>query len=215
MAAARGKLVSIEGIDAAGKTTQAALLRQALGKCGISVHIYHFPDVSTAIGGLLRKVLTGEMTVPLHALFSLFCANRLESKASIQSSKSFVDVVVLDRYSESEYAYGAAHGLPSAWLRCLESQMPAADLVVILDIDVREAAERLKNARGADRVDTFEKNLDLLDRARVAYLSLAVNPPVPGQRWEVVDASPGVQVVHSVVLAHVTSLLGKPTATSP
>lgn len=206
MSCDRGKLISLEGIDGSGKTTQATLLCKFLESSSFSVKSYHFPDTSLETGKILKSTISKGVDLPHPALFALFSVNRLERKHSIETSCRAGDIIVLDRYCESEYAYGLAHGLPYDWLLCLESQMPPADLVIILDVDAKGAARRKKSRISCD---TFETRLDLQERVRLNYLSLSADPPIAGQRWEVVDASQEIRPVHLTIVDFVSELLGE------
>lgn len=190
-------LVSLEGIDMAGKTTQAQLLCNALRREGYSVASFKFPDGDTFVGKLLLDALAGKISIPFYALFVLFTVNRLERKESIETAKASNAFVVFDRYSESEYAYGGAKGLPRDWLLELESQVPPADLVVVLDIDPYEAFQR---ARSLSQFDLFEKDLDFLMIVRRNYLDLAGCPPRDGQRWLVIDGTQTPDAIHKAIL---------------
>lgn len=199
-----GLLISVEGIDFAGKTSQIDLLKEAFISQGYNVTSFKFPAYSTDIGHIIWKVLNDGLYIPSVALLPLFAANRLEHKANILNSLTGNDLVLLDRYSESLYAYGSAMGLPATWLRSLESMMPAADLVVVLDISSKLATER---AFFAGRSDSFERDIDLLDSARQAYLELVDSPPVDGQKWVSIDSSRSMKSVHKILYNEIDSFL--------
>lgn len=199
-----GKLISVEGIDYAGKTTQVSLLRQALENQLHSVFAFKFPDDRTEVGRLLKRVLRGTASMPVHAVFALFAVNRLERNPAIQAARLSHRAVLFDRYSESEYAYGGASGLPQHWLMALEQQVPPADLVIVLDIDPLLALRRAAPGAG---LDTFEQDVGFLLKVRQEYLRLACRPPRRGQRWEVIDGGGTIQEVHKTLTKQVMEVL--------
>jgi len=191
-----GKLVSIEGINYAGKTTQVGLMKKFLEQEGHGVSLFKFPNYRTEVGKLLQKIMYKKKTMPLHSTFALFSVNRLEDKHAIEESRMSKDVVLFDRYSESEYAYGGARGLPKSWLFALESQMPPADIVFVLDIDPQQALHR---ARLHDEKDAFERDLDFLRKVRQLYIELSSSPPCPNQQWIVIDAEQTIEGVNRII----------------
>ena len=203
-----GKAVALEGIDFAGKTTQAGRLRSWLESTGKRVASFNFPDRTTRIGALLDAALERKLQLTPAALFMLFAANRLERQAEILTALESCDIVIFDRYSESEYAYGTARSLPKSWLVGLEALAYPADLVVVLDVDPNKVGDRMM-ARG--RLDVFEEDRAFIGRVRTAYVDLVADPPRPGQVWERIDGLKGVEEVHAMVRALVSRhlLVGK------
>lgn len=199
------RLFSIEGIDFAGKTTQVELLRKALELIGYEVSTFKFPEEQTETGRLLRDVLASGKRIPPHALFALFAANRLEFKEAIEQARLEQRVVLLDRYSESEYAYGQASGLPFQWLFGIESPMPQADLVIILDLDPVIASNR---ARFRGQRDTFEVDTNFQRLVRAHYLELARSPPYQHQEWAVLEADNTPEGLTALILDMVLESLG-------
>ena len=196
--------MSIEGINRAGKTTQSNLLCRILRNQGYPVRLFKFPNYETKVGELIRNTLYKHRDMNSRLLSALFSANRLESRDDILKCLSSGEVAVSDRYADSEYAYGVAQGLPRQWLLALESQMPCADLVILLDMDPSLALTRI----GPDKKsDIFEENPGLLSRVRQCYLDLANKPPRPGQRWEIIDAKQDTGTVHEIVVAKVLEVL--------
>jgi dTMP kinase len=181
---APGKLIVFEGIDFAGKTTQITAVQKILRRQGISSEKFRFPERQTPIGRLISRVLRGKVYIPDASLFALFSANRLEMREHLLRALRENEVVLCDRYCGSEHAYGGAKGLEASWLRALESLMPPADLIFLLDIDARAASQRSR--RGVVR-DTFEVNEKFLDLVRSRYLRLAKNSE--DEQWILLDAT--------------------------
>jgi dTMP kinase len=188
--------VGIEGIDAAGKRTQTALLARALRASGLGVGILAFPDYSTPVGKEIETFLSGRRDYTPRVRHILFAANRWEKHDEIERQLSSNDVLIVDRYSESNLAYGVASGLPLKWLVNLEEGLPKTDIVFVLDASPSSLFGRRK---GRDR---YESDVSLQQKARESYLSLAKQ-----FGWRVINASQSIDKTHNLLLGTLTSLL--------
>src|SRR6202022_1677415 len=115
----------------------------------------------------------------------LYAANRYEWKERIVDLTRKGNTVILNRYSESNLAYGVANGLSLSWLEQVESLMPKSDRVFYLKVPPEVSAKRK-----GDR-DRFEADLSFLKRVSEVYDALAE----PG-RWFTVDATRSIELVH-------------------
>lgn len=175
--------IAIEGIDAVGKRTQSTLLRAWLGRKGLTSATLSFPDYHTEIGKEIRRFFDEQVNYPPEAIHMLLAANRWEEKRQIQSIISTNDVVIVNRYTGSNLAYGISNGLDLEWLMNLEVGLPQPDLTFVLDDAPTSVSSR--RVRNKDR---YERNIVLQTKARGAYLRLA-------QRfgWKVINASLGIE----------------------
>jgi dTMP kinase len=199
----KAPLIVIEGIDFAGKTTQTRLLAAVLQERGRETVTFHYPSQDTELGRLIARVLEREISIPDDALFALFAANRLESGGEIEEARSRGAVVICDRYTPSEYAYGEAKGLPPVWLHNLESRMPEADLSLLLDIS---AADAVRRSSGRKR-DMFESDPAFLELVRRNYLRQAGSNEPGAARWALIDADADKHIVTDQILGKVLSIL--------
>lgn len=193
----RGLLVALEGIDAVGKRTQSSLLGSWLRSRGITSKTLSFPDYGTAIGREIRGFLHGGRTYSAEVGHMLYAVNRWEKKGEIEALLAASDVLIVNRYSASNLAYGVANGLKLDWLANLETGLPSADLVLVLD-----APPSILSSRRGSNKDRYERNLDLQERVRKVYLELAEE-----FKWVVVDATQGIQNTHLVLVAEVKEVL--------
>lgn len=193
----RGVLISIEGLDAVGKHTQASLLASWLDSRGHTVGTVSFPDYSTSLGAEIRSFLSGDVGYPAEVRHILFAANRWEKKQELELILSKTDFVIVNRYSESNLAYGVANGLKLEWLMNLEDGLPKSDMTVVLDAP----AVRLLSRRTRTK-DEYERNAGLQERTRSAYLKLAHD-----FGWKVVDATGGIQATSRLLIATITESL--------
>jgi dTMP kinase len=183
----KGKIIVFEGIDKAGKTTQAKLLEKKLGsKCAR----IDFPDYSTPVGKEIKQFLDGKRNYPDEVKMMLLSANRWEKKGEIEKMVSKGTTVIMNRYYQSNLVYGISKGLKLDWLLSLDNGLPKADLVIVIDIHPKTLVSRSKNV-----VDTFEKDLELIRRVKKNYRILANK-----FNWRIVEGEKPVDEVQSQVL---------------
>ncbi|MFN3974062.1 MAG: dTMP kinase [Dehalococcoidia bacterium] len=184
-----GRLITFEGIEGAGKTTQARLLVRRLQRKGIPTLLIREPG-GTPLGERLRRLLKdARLTLAPEAEALLFLASRAQVLHQVVApALGRGQWVVADRWADSTLAYqGYGRGLPLEALRA-GNRMAAGGLThphltVLLDIPPEEALRRRKPSPN----DRFEAaGLDFLRRVREGYLALAREEP---ERWLVVDAN--------------------------
>lgn len=163
----RGALITFEGTDKSGKTTQSHKLMEYLVSQSISAERLSFPDRTTPIGQLIDRILKKEVVVTnKSSLYLLFTANRHELQHKmVQALYSGVTLVV-DRYLYSGIAYGVANGLRPSWCKFQEKSFLWPDLVIYLDCDGERAAER-----SAFGTELFER-ADFQAKVRKNFLQL-------------------------------------------
>jgi len=185
----KGYLLAIEGIDAIGKNTHTALLSDWLVARGIRTARMSFPDYGTPIGAEIKSFLSGRRDYPVEVQHMLFAANRWERLDAIQSHLREGEVLIIDRYTPSNMAYGSANGLDVAWLANLERGLPRADLVLVLDAP----PSALRSRRSSK--DSYEKSSKLQSKAQKAYRELS-----PKKGWKVINADGPIAQVQEAVL---------------
>jgi dTMP kinase len=195
--------VTLEGIDRSGKTTQAALLTEALGP---ETLLLREPG-GTPAGERIRVLLKDPATdLDPRAELLLFCAARAELCARlVRPALDQGHHVVCDRFVDSTVAYqGAARGLGTELVESLNEIAIAGclpDVTVLLRIDPERAEARGQQrlaAGGADGSDRFEGEGPGFQRlVAAAYDDLAARHP---QRIAVVDAEGSVAEVHARVM---------------
>jgi dTMP kinase len=200
-----GYIVAIEGIDAVGKHTHSLLLSKWLRKKGVDTTHMSFPDYGTPIGKEIKAFLSGRRAYPTELQHLLFAANRWEKLDDINSRLLGGEAIIVNRYTESNLAYGTANGLDAVWLANLEKGLPRADLVILLDATPRSLSSR----RPGSSKDVYEKSSTLQGKAQKAYRELARN-----RRWCLIDADGPVRDVHSSVVKTVREALERDRGTS-
>ncbi len=185
-----GRIISIEGVDAVGKSTQSLRLQTWFKRKGVKVTSLSFPDYETPIGREIRAFLAGRRGFQAEVRHMLFAANRWEKLEGITKSQTENEVVIVNRYTESNLVYGAANGLRLEWLAALEEGIPKSDLVVVLD-----APSTGLTSRRPGRKDSYEKDHELQLRVQSLYRELA-----PKFGWMIVDGSRSVKGVHDSIV---------------
>ena len=202
--------IVLEGIDGAGKSTQAKLLKLWFEEKGYEVVLTKEPT-DTAFGKLIRRlVLTGGKEgiidgakISHEAEALLFAADRAEHvdkliKPSLDAGK----IVISDRYFYSSLAYQWARGLDLEWLIDLNRFAIRPDLVILLDLPVKESMKRL---RSRSIKSEFDKIYELQRKVRENYLKLAER----FREIKIVNALDDVDSVHRQIVALVEALLEK------
>lgn len=185
----RGIFITLEGADGCGKSTQAALLADALAAAGREVVRLREPGrtpISEKIRAILLDPANAEMSPECELL--LYEASRAQlTRQVIEPALARGAVVLCDRYYDSTYAYQAGgRGLDEALVRqsnALGSCGVVPDRTLVLDLDPAVAYARATSG-GADRLES--EGFAFQERVRAAYLRLADAEP---SRVRLVDAT--------------------------
>ncbi len=190
--AARGRFITLEGGEGAGKSVQAKRLAEKLKSLGLEVVRTREPGGSPDAEALREAILSGfaaQFGPEGEAL--LFAAARLDHlDKTILPALERGAWVVCDRFADSTRAYqGAAGKLPPGYIARLEQVVVGPnrpDLTLVLDISAEEGLERASERRGKGGADRFEgEGLAFHETLRRAFLDIAEAEP---QRCAVVDA---------------------------
>lgn len=201
---ARGKFITFEGVDGAGKSTHIAAFADALRARGLQVVTTREPG-GTPLGEKLRELLLHE-TMHLETEALLMFASRREHIAQvIAPALQRGDWVISDRFTDASFAYqGGGRQLSPAKLEALEQWVHAdlqPDLTLLFDVPLAVARERLNRSRDPDK---FEREQDaFFTRVRDAYLQRAARFP---QRMRVIDSTRPLAEVSSELAALVATL---------
>ncbi len=164
-----GLFIVIEGIDGTGKSTQAKRLGEWLASQGREVVLSREPTAGPWGKKVRESAATGRLS-PEEELQYFLNDRRQHVEELIAPSLAAGKVVILDRYYFSTMAYQGARGFDPAEIRRKNEEFaPVPDLLLIMDLDVDSALERI-GARG-DTANEFEKR-ENLERCREIFLSL-------------------------------------------
>jgi len=190
----RGRFITFEGIDGAGKSSQIETTVAVLRAQGRQVLATREPG-GTSLGEKLRALLLHqEMHLETEALL-MFAARREHLAQAIEPALGRGDWVICDRFSDATYAYQCGgRGLDPAKFAQLEQWVHAhlqPDLTLLFDLPAGIAGRRMA-AQARDR-DRFEhERVDFHERVRQAYLDRAAAAP---QRIRIIDADQAPEVI--------------------
>lgn len=185
--AGRGKFITFEGIDGAGKSTHIAAAVDLCRAQGRTVVATREPG-GTPLGEKLRELLLHEpMHLETEALL-MFAARREHLAQLIEPALARGDWVICDRFTDASFAYqGGGRGLARERLAALERWVQGdlqPDLTFLFDLAPALASQRIAaQRRDLDRFE--EERADFHARVRQAYLERAAQAP---QRIVVIDA---------------------------
>lgn len=209
-------LVSIEGIDGSGKGTLASALVDALEKSGSAASLMSFPQYgmnpfADEIGRYLNHGLDLHGNDAVRYAAMLYASDRAAARGLIEQRLADGEIVVCDRYVESNLAHQVAR-VPVEqsvalrdWIVEIEYwgfKMPRPELTFLLDLDVSTARRRVRDKKRRQYTelleDAHESDTAYLERTRSQYLALASEDPF---RWSVVDVvGGGLQMSPAAVL---------------
>lgn len=187
----RGKLITLEGIEGVGKSTQLEFMREVLQTLGIPHVVITRETGGTPIAEAIRHVLLSHHEEPMSSdaeLLLTFASRAQHIFTLINPSLERGEWVICDRYVDATYAYqGAGRGLSFDRIEMLDKWIChdcEPNLTLLFDAPVPLALSRIKNRSKADRFETEEAGF--FQRIRDYYLARAKTFP---NRFRLVDAS--------------------------
>lgn len=195
----RGKFITVEGVDGAGKSTQFEVIAQELERRGINFVTTREPGGPQS-AEKLRSLLLSEPMTPKCELLLMFAARQENLAKIIRPALEAGKWVLCDRFTDSSIAYqGYGRGRPIEDIEMLANFVHPdlrPDRTVLFDVPTDVAEARLTR-----QLDRFEKeDRAFHERVREGYLALAAKEP---QRFAVIDASGTPEEVSRKVLEEV------------
>ncbi len=183
----QGVLIVFEGIDGAGKTTQAEILLNTLKKLGYEVVYYREPSQGRWGREIKRKAKFTDSLTPEEEL-TLFQKDREENvRKNLKPAIDKKKVIILDRYYYSTIAYQGAKGIDPESIRLRNEEFVVKpDLVFIMDVDAGQGLERIADRGKKDML--FERE-DYLVKVRQLFKSLQ------GENIHHIDAAQPVEQI--------------------
>lgn len=195
----RGRLITLEGGEGSGKSTQARHVRDWLQARGREVVLTREPG-GTPLAEAVRELVLRRWDEDMSAateLLLMFAARAAHVHALIEPALARGADVVCDRFVDSSYAYQGARGIDSSHLQALEAlAVPGLtpDLTLLLDLPVEQGLARAQ-ARGAG--NRFEDEaLAYMRRVREIFLARAARAP---GRYVVIDAAASAGSVSAAI----------------
>lgn len=198
----KGKFITIEGLDGAGKTTQIQLMKEFLERNGHRVLVTREPG-GTSIGEKIRQIVLDqenqEMSYVTEAL--LYAASRGQLvKQVIVPALERGETVICDRYVDSSLVYqgwGRSLGIEAVKaINDFATQGLEPDLTLFFDLSPEEGLKRVASRGKGDRLD--QEKVDFHHRVYEAYHQLVKKYP---QRIQVIRADGDIQSIQLQVEA--------------
>jgi dTMP kinase len=210
------KLITFEGIEGSGKSTQMRLIAQYLIEKHVPLLITQEPsgtDIGRKIGGILFNRGHYYMCAETEAF--LFCAARAQHvRELIIPALNQDNVVLCDRFSDATYAYqGAARGLNSEFIRVINEYSSMGlkpNLTLLFDLPVEiglhRALERDNRLKDSSFSDRFEReNLNFHNKVREGYLNILKKEP---ERFRLIDATDDIDKIQEEVRQYIMDFIG-------
>ena len=196
-------LITFEGIDGSGKSTQARMLEEHLRSEGRSVRLVREPGGPPLAERIRPLLLSHDVEISPFAELLLFSAARAQLvRETILPALNAGSVVICDRFYDSTTAYqGAGRGLADpAWLDEFHKHVTdglTPDRTYLIDVSVAVASGR-RSGRDEDEADRMESGGEnFFERVRAAYLHIAEREPA---RVLVLDGTLPVDVLHTMIV---------------
>lgn len=202
----QGLLITLEGLDGTGKSTQQQALAEFLQHQGFTCLCTREPG-GTDLGKHLRHLLLHSQDLDPITELLLYAADRAEHVAQvIRPALNSGTMVICDRFIDSTLAYqGYGRNLPQDWIRNLNhmaTQGLRPDLTLWLDLPLELALTRIQDNRQQDRIEQAEKTFH--ERVLTGFQSLAQAEP---DRIYRIDASGSPTQVKERIQDHVKTYL--------
>lgn len=205
----KGIFIVFEGIDGAGKSTQAKLLAEALEREGKQVYITAEPTPLPS-GKALREVLGGKVKKTPCEIAIMFAEDRVahnkDSEIGIEKLLADGVYIICDRYYYSSLAYQGSQ-CDYEWVRSLNTRCPEIrhpDLCIFLDLTPEESMKRIMSAN-RDATEIYETE-EILATVRNTFMKV-LDDMKTEDKIEVIDASRDIDTIASDILAAVRSVL--------
>ncbi len=170
----RGRFITFEGIDGAGKSTQLRFVETLLRGRGVDVVLTREPG-GTPVGEALRELILHRAMQPRTETLLMFAARSEHVATVIEPALASGRWVLCDRFTDATYAYqSGGRGLPPADIAALERWVHAdlqPDLTLLFDLEPEIAASRLARAQRSDRFEREQRQF--FARVRASYRARA------------------------------------------
>ena len=204
----QGKLITVEGVEGVGKSTNIEFIAQHLRSAGIKVISTREPGGTPLAEDMRQLLLTprDETVCDTAELLLMFAARAQHLNEVIKPALQRGDWVLCDRFTDATYAYqGGGREMGFDTIAKLE-QLVQGDLrphcTVLLDAPVEVGMARAKKRGALDRFE--QEKMDFFERVRQAYLQLAQQH---GQRFLVIDAAQQLPAVQADITKGLAALL--------
>ena len=204
----KGRFITLEGGEGAGKTTNLEWLKTGLENAGITVTVTREPG-GTPLAESIRNVLLSPTDEPMCSdteLLLVYAARAQHLEEKIRPALARGEWVLCDRFSDATRAYqGAGRGLPQETINKLDALIvrdTQPDMTLLFDIPVEVGMARAGKRAALDRIE--QEETAFFERIRSCYLALAEQEP---QRFRVLQADDSIDNVQAQLAVYLREML--------
>ena len=204
----RGKFITLEGGEGAGKSSNIPFIETYLRERGINLLMTREPG-GTPLSERIRTILLDKQEQHMTSdteLLLMFAARAQHLEQVIQPALANGQWVICDRFTDATYAYqGGGRGIANARIAILEQWVQGdfrPDKTLIFDLPVTTGLARAGQRSSPDRFE--QEDLSFFERVRDAYLQRAQAAPT---RYAIIDAAPDLKTVQRQIATILDSLL--------
>jgi dTMP kinase len=206
----RGRFITLEGIEGAGKSTATQFVCARLRRAGVSVLATREPG-GTALAERVRQIVLErgtETVTPMTETLLMFAARALHVTNVIRPALERGEWVVCDRFTDATRAYqGSARGVDAGLIGQLAQAVHGdltPDCTLLLDLPVPTGLARAR-ARAGSGADRFEaETVSFFEKVRAGYLAIAAAEPA---RVRIIDAAAPLAAVEAEIAATLAALI--------
>lgn len=192
----KGKFITIDGVEGAGKSTQIAFIKKYLQKNGIDVILTREPG-GTLLGEGIRNLLLDNKFHSMNSDTELLLMFAARNEHIYNKILPFLEKgiwVLSDRFTDASFAYqGGGRKLALDRIEIIEKWVQKkfqADLTIILDLNVNKGLKRITKRSEKDRIE--KEDIDFFNRVRKVFLDRVKKYP---NRIKLVDSSKSIPVI--------------------
>jgi len=196
----KGKFITVEGGEGAGKSSNLSYIQSRLEEAGIEVLFTREPG-GTDLGEDIRELLLGHKHTGMAddtELLMMFASRAEHLNRKIMPALEAGTWVLCDRFTDATYAYqGGGRDISFDRIAMLENWVQGElrpDMTLLLDLPVETGLERARNRSEPDRFES--EKIEFFERVRAAYLKIASQEPA---RVKVIDASKPLDQVQAQI----------------
>lgn len=193
----RGKFITLEGVDGAGKSTHIPFILSLLEARGNEVVSTREPG-GTPLGERLRELLLQNPMHPETETLLMFAARREHIAQVIQPALERGAWVLCDRFTDATFAYQCGgRGVSADKIGVLEHWVQDGlqpDVTLLFDVPVEVSTKRLAGARSPDKFE--RETADFFSRIRETYLARAAQNP---QRYRIINANRSIEDIQKTL----------------
>ena len=199
----KGFLISVEGIDGAGKRTLTSFIKKYIESQKLNAIQFEYPDYSSIWGKIIDNYLHNKIEISINEQFFLYFIDILKDQAKLIQLLNTDTCIILDRYFSSTVAFQCAKNFnyqkALAIIETMDIILP--DLTIFIQIPPEIALQRKYNQKGF--IDRHEKDIELLTNVDCIYEKM-MNEKVLSRNWIKLDGNQEKEILQNITKEIIT-----------